>query len=114
VETRSLTRSKPVTSSKGRIRVQKDLQPSIEELHSLGIKVRDFGYEKTSLPPVRTIYQHPPQIQPSAPSPDQPISRLLKHKTETNEGGLRSKLHCQQSQTPLEKTESVISLQLGH
>jgi hypothetical protein len=109
--------SEPVTSSKGRIRVKKDPQPSIEELQNIGIKVRDFAYEKTSLPPVHTIYRHPRQFQPSVTtSPDQPILRSLKHKrTETDEEGLRSKLqtiHHRQSQIPLEKTEPAISITL--
>jgi hypothetical protein len=32
-------------------------QPSVAELKSLGIKVKDFAYEKT-LPPPRTVYLH--------------------------------------------------------
>ena len=34
-----------------------NLQPSAAELEKLGIRVRDFAYEKT-LPPARTVYLH--------------------------------------------------------
>lgn len=45
-----------------------DQQPTIAQLASLGIKARDFAFEST-LPPVRTIYRQPRQIQPSVPRP---------------------------------------------
>ncbi|CAA7260070.1 unnamed protein product [Cyclocybe aegerita] len=41
-------------------------KPSEEQLAKLGVKVRDFAYE-SKLPPVRTIYLQPRQVQPSAP-----------------------------------------------
>jgi len=44
----------------------RDPQPTTEDLARLGIKVRDFIFEST-LPPVRTIYRQPRQIQPSIP-----------------------------------------------
>ncbi|KDR83980.1 hypothetical protein GALMADRAFT_236532 [Galerina marginata CBS 339.88] len=47
---------------------ERSQQPSVEELKKLGIKVRDFAYEST-LPPLRTIYRHPRQIQPGVPRP---------------------------------------------
>lgn len=46
--------------------VPRDPQPTTEDLARLGIKVRDFIFEST-LPPVRTIYRQPRQIQPSIP-----------------------------------------------
>jgi hypothetical protein len=39
-------------------------QPSVAQLASLGIKVRDFAYE-SKLPPIQPIYRHPRQIQPA-------------------------------------------------
>lgn len=104
------TCSKPVSSLKHRTRAQRDPQPSVKELNELGIKVRDFAYEKTNLAPVRTVYRHPPQIQPSATPLNEPSARILKHKrTETDEGGLRTRSQTDQSMIPLEKTEPVIS-----
>jgi hypothetical protein len=41
-------------------------QPTPTDLAKLGIKVRDFAYEST-LPPVRSVYLQPQQIQPSIP-----------------------------------------------
>jgi hypothetical protein len=41
-------------------------QPTAAQLARLGIKVRDFVHEST-LPPVRTVYRQPRQIQPSVP-----------------------------------------------
>ena len=52
--------SKPIKSSAK----SASEQPSILMLASLGIKVRDFAYE-SKLPPIRTIYCHPRQIQPA-------------------------------------------------
>lgn len=43
-------------------------QPTIAQLEGFGVKVRDFAYEST-LPPVRTVYRQPRQIQPSVPRP---------------------------------------------
>ena len=43
-------------------------QPSAAELARLKIKVKDFAYYNT-LPPVRTVYLQPKQIQPSIPRP---------------------------------------------
>ena len=39
-------------------------QPSILILEKLGVKVKDFAYE-SNLPPIKTIYCHPRQIQPA-------------------------------------------------
>jgi hypothetical protein len=44
----------------------RDHQPTVAQLARLGIKVRDFIHEST-LPPVRTVYRQPRQIQPSLP-----------------------------------------------
>jgi hypothetical protein len=42
-------------------------KPRPEYLESLGIKIRDFAYEKTNLPPVKIVFRHPVQIQPAVP-----------------------------------------------
>ncbi|KAF9057929.1 hypothetical protein BJ165DRAFT_1398112 [Panaeolus papilionaceus] len=49
---------------------RKRQQPTPQYLATLGIKVRDFAYE-SKLPPVKTVYRQPKQIQPSS----QPVSQ---------------------------------------
>ncbi|KJA29826.1 hypothetical protein HYPSUDRAFT_196158 [Hypholoma sublateritium FD-334 SS-4] len=83
-----------------------DEQPTAADLAKLGIKVRDFAYEKTDLPPVRTIYRHPRQIQPA-------VNRnhgVQRQSTETAEDGVFSQ-PSQESSQPLERTvtEPVLS-----
>ena len=83
-----------------------DEQPTAADLAKLGIKVRDFAYEKTDLPPVRTIYRHPRQIQPA-------VNRnhgVQRQPTETAEDGVFSQ-PSQESSQPLERTvtEPVLS-----
>jgi len=39
--------------------------PSAKRFKELGIKMRDFVYEKKEFSPVRTIYCHPRQVQPA-------------------------------------------------
>lgn len=86
-----------------------DEQPTAADLAKLGIKVRDFAYEKTDLPPVRTIYRHPRQIQPA-------VTRnhgVQRQSTETAEDGVFSQPSQESSQPsqPLERTvtEPVLS-----
>lgn len=42
-------------------------KPKPEYLESLGIKIKDFAYEKTNLPPIKIVFRHPLQIQPAVP-----------------------------------------------
>jgi len=51
---------------RSRVGANRDHQPTAAQLAMLGIKVRDFAHERT-LPPVRTVYRQPRQIQPSVP-----------------------------------------------
>ena len=98
VEKHLLTRSK-LANLKRQIQAENH-QPSIEELNKLGIKVRDYAYHNP-LPPVRTIYRHHQQIQPSVQVP-----RPLKHQqTETEEIQGLIINHMNQSKTPVEQTE---------
>ena len=59
----AMVASKPLSCTNATIVPQKppshigNLQPSAAELEKLGIRVRDFAYEKT-LPPARTVYLH--------------------------------------------------------
>ncbi|KAJ3509254.1 hypothetical protein NLJ89_g5319 [Agrocybe chaxingu] len=69
-------------------------KPSEGQLAKLGVKVRDFAYE-SKLPPVRTIYLQPRQVQPSAPQ------GLQRQDTEENESFLQS-----QGARPLERTNT--------
>lgn len=66
VKASGIPRRKPVVS----------YQPSVSELLELGVKVRDFAYERSALPPVPIVYLQPRQIQPSVPKdvndPDDP------------------------------------------
>ncbi|KAF4619497.1 hypothetical protein D9613_005274 [Agrocybe pediades] len=41
--------------------------PFAVRFEALGIKVRDFAYENTGLPPVRPVYRQPRQVQPAVP-----------------------------------------------
>jgi hypothetical protein len=52
--------SKPIKASVKAV----SKQPSVSTLANLGIIVRDFAYE-SKLPPIKTIYCHPRQIQPA-------------------------------------------------
>jgi len=49
--------------------------PSAVNFERLGIKVKDFAYAKTNLRPVKTIYRHPRQVQPSLPTSQRPLQR---------------------------------------
>jgi len=51
---------------RSRVGANRDHQPTAAQLAMLGIRVRDFAHERT-LPPVRTVYRQPRQIQPSVP-----------------------------------------------
>ncbi|PPQ64635.1 hypothetical protein CVT24_008372 [Panaeolus cyanescens] len=60
-------------------RRKRQQQPTPQELSSLGIKVRDFAYE-SKLPPVKTVYRQPKQVQPSSQAESQgpkPLERTL-------------------------------------
>ena len=94
--------SRPVKKQK----TKKGQQPTAAQLAQLGIKARDFAFEETDLPPVRTIYCHPKQIQPS-------VNRrrvLQRELTESADKGVFAQL-SQGSNCPLERTitEPVLS-----
>ena len=67
--------------SRAPLPILRNEQPSIEKLAKFGVKVRDFAYEST-LPPVRTIYRHPRQVQPSVPR------QIQREDTEPEDGRL--------------------------
>ena len=77
-------------------------QPSVAQLASLGIKVRDFAYE-SKLPPIQPIYRHPRQIQPAV------VRTTLKRQwAESEEDDLFSQSGSQSesSQKKLERTST--------
>lgn len=69
-------------------------QPTAAQLATLGIKVRDFAYEST-LPPVRTVYRQPRQIQPSVPrqlhrEDTEPLDNIQQSQSDSGSGIART------------------------
>jgi len=92
--------SKPV-KPRSRTAVKRDPQPQLSDLIKYGVKVRDFAYESV-LPPVRTVYRQPRQVQPSVPR------QLRREDTEPLEDFSQSQPWSQQSNLGRESTEPAI------
>lgn len=74
---RSMSQSQPSRAPKPTKRSEK---PTVAYLQNLGIKVKDYAFEKTNLPPVRAYRVQPTQIQPGIPR------QLQRQSTEPDDG----------------------------